>query len=141
MCDAQGKKTDHWCKAKIQLTTESILDLPDGEAWLKPVKWNQGGYDVIFVDKNQGYVRFVQITRGNRHSLRIEFFYDFLKRLQESDQSFEIKKLEIVFLLPEAKLQDFKISRVTGQGLLNAFSGWECGKEKDQVLVLGMKGL
>ncbi|KAL3668590.1 hypothetical protein V7S43_006672 [Phytophthora oleae] len=41
------------------------LDVPK---WLAPVKWNQGGYDAVFINKAAQLVRFVQVTRAESHS-------------------------------------------------------------------------
>ena len=106
---------------------------------MKPFKWNQGGYDAIFVDKTCGRVRFVQVTRGDSHSFKIEYFYSFLAKLRDSASSFEIRALEIVFLVLKGKIANFKISEVSGQGLLSEF-GWMKGKEKEYVKVIGISG-
>ena len=37
--------------------------------WLKPLKWNQGGYDAVYVNKDEKYVKFVQITKGKKNIL------------------------------------------------------------------------
>ena len=93
------------------------------------------------MDKSQNLVRFIQLTRGDSHSFIIGFFENFLKTLLESKESFEIKTLEIVFLVDQKKLSDFRISDVTGQGLLAQFNGWEKVKEMDKVEILGIKGI
>jgi hypothetical protein len=137
-----GNETE-WQESLIQ-----VVDIKRGKfptfpkekgIWLKPLHWDQGGYDAVLVDKNNALVRFVQVTNGDTHSFKIEFFSAFLGLLRDSNQSFEIKTLEIVFVVELGKLEDFRISDPTGQGLLAAFTGWEKGKEKEMSTLLGLK--
>jgi hypothetical protein len=113
----------------------AIPDLPERGVWYKPQKWNQGGYDAVFIDRSAQLVRFVQITRGASHSFKIEYFYALLQAFKH----FVIEKLEIVFVVEKEKLKDFKIptNRVSGAGLLEAF-GWEKLKETEKVEILGV---
>jgi len=110
--------------------------------WLRPYQWNQGGYDAVYVDKAEGLVRFVQVTRGKTHSFKIGFFYEFLFNLQQIDLDFEIEKLEILYLVPRKNVREFKVGAkdVTGQGLLAKF-GWEKGQEWKEIRVYGIDGL
>jgi hypothetical protein len=136
--DGLGKEQE-WERSQVHTLTD-IPTLPeDRGVWLKPIKWNQGGYDAIFIDKTRGKVRFVQVTRGESHSFKIEYFYKFLFMLQRSSSKLEIETLEIVFLVLKEKIANFKISKVSGQGLLEPF-GWEKGKEVDNVQVVGIAG-
>ena len=139
LCDDLGNKQEEWASSIVH-TFAKVPTLPDDYGvWLKPSKWNQGGYDAIFIDKPGGLVRFVQVTRGDSHSFKIEYFYKFLQMLRDSPSSFEISTLEIVFLVLKGKIANFKISNVSGQGRLAEF-GWERGKEKDKVQVVGITG-
>ena len=121
-------------------TFSEVPMLPDdGGVWLKPMKWNQGGYDAIFIDKTSGRIRFVQLTRGDSHSFKIGYFYKFLQMLRDSPFGFEISTLEIVFLVLKGKIETYKLSQVSGEGLLAEF-GWKKGKEVDHVQVFGING-
>jgi hypothetical protein len=115
--------------------------------WLKPLKWNQGGYDAIYVDIKKNLLKFIQITRGTEHSFKIEYFATFLKNLLEiKDFKIEIKTLEIYFLVPKKNVRDFKFkySKITGQGLLEDLTrkgwGWKKTHEHEQVQVRGIQG-
>jgi hypothetical protein len=107
--------------------------------WVRPLKWNQGGYDAIFIDVSIGLVRFVQITRGDTHSLKLQYFYNILHKWQKMTKTFEIQKVDIFFLVPSEKLAAFKLSSTgtTGHGLLHEF-GWSKGKEAQQIKVCGV---
>lgn len=139
-------KLDH---NKIALALDQteivILDIKHIPAFesimFKPKNFNQGGYDAVYVDKEKKLVRFFQVTRGDKHSLRLEYFYDFLLALSRSDQSFEIEILEIIFVAELNKFEIFKISTITGEGRLKTVKGWEMGKSVDKVLIYGMKGV
>ena len=130
-----------WPKSTVtQFDPAKVPDLPASGVWLKPLAFNQGGYDAVFIHKHVGLVRFVQITRSDAHSLKLEFFHKLLAALRDSAH-FVVTTLEIVFVVDATKQADFKISPVTGQGLLAAFTGWEKRKEKDKVTILGLNGL
>ena len=96
-------------------------------------------YDAIFIDSSIGLVRFVQITRANSHALKLEYFYKFINKLLERNQSFQIHTVQIVFVVLKEQLADFYISETSGEGLLAAF-GWDKGKEKERVQIVGMNG-
>ncbi|KAK1929592.1 hypothetical protein P3T76_014990 [Phytophthora citrophthora] len=140
LVDAAGNTVDMW--------GESVIVVGDGipalysahPVWIKPEKWNQGGYDAIMVCKRTQHVRFVQVTSAHKHSFRIDHFYGWLKMLSESPQSFEVKTMEIIFVVEQDKLSTFNFSTVTGNGLLVPF-GWPKGKETDLVRLVGIRGL
>jgi hypothetical protein len=64
-----------------------------------------------------------------------------LDKLLKSPQSFQIKTLEIFFVVEQQQLSTFEIGEVTGEGNLSAFEGWEKYKEKEKVEVVGIRGL
>jgi hypothetical protein len=69
-----GNKLEEWESSTF---TEAPALPDDYRGWLKPGKGNQGGYNAIFIDKPGGRVRFVQITRGDYHSLKIDISTSF----------------------------------------------------------------
>jgi hypothetical protein len=120
--------------------TTSFPSIPlDSGVWLKPTKWNQGGYDAVYVEKSKSLVRFVQVTGADSHSFKIEYFYGFLFALQNSGEAIEVKCLEIFFVVDWKKRDDFKLSDPSGQGLLTPF-GWLPGKEKESVKIVYLRG-
>jgi hypothetical protein len=65
--------------------------------WLLP-KWNQGCYDAVqLLDKKK--LRFVQVTMGKTHSLRLQFAVSLIRTLVEL--GLEIETIDFVFLGPE----------------------------------------
>mmetsp|Transcript_999 Transcript_999/g.1221 ORF Transcript_999/g.1221 Transcript_999/m.1221 type:complete len:589 (-) Transcript_999:188-1954(-) len=62
--------------------------------WLVPKKWNQGGYDAVQVI-NSDTIRFVQVTRGETHSLKLQYMQRFL-----NDSQLEMNHVEVVFVVP-----------------------------------------
>ncbi|KAJ3338158.1 hypothetical protein HDU83_008293, partial [Entophlyctis luteolus] len=135
-----GLEPEKWPQARIIHTIDSkrIPVIPNFPTWFRPSKWNQGGYDAVYCDKARNHILFVQVTRGETHSFKIEYFHNLLKALSESRSAFEIKQLDIIFLVDTAKLQDFSISNVTGEGLLSAFQGWTKGREREKVKIYGI---
>jgi hypothetical protein len=105
--------------------------------WLKPLKWNQGGYDVVNVDVNNNIVKFFQITRSSEHSFKLKYFYELMLNFSNY---FETKTLEIYFIVPKDNILNFNIpnSKVDGHGLLQPFK-WEKGKEVNNIKICGIE--
>jgi hypothetical protein len=148
----ENEEEEPWPKSNVlnfdpnDMSTDTFLQSP---IWLKPLKWNQGGYDAVYVDKEKNLVRFVQVTRGKDHSFKIGYFAHFLEKFRQIETEIkgqsimEVKNLDIYFLVPKKKIQEFNIknSQITGEGLLHIFAkGWEKGNEHNQVKVRGIQG-
>jgi hypothetical protein len=104
--------------------------------WLKPSKWNQGGYDAVYV-KDESAIRFVQVTRGDQHSLKLQYFFQLLQTVSDFHT---FSKVEIFFLVSKEKIDSFHVSDVEGAGLLSQFSSdgtqpWVQGQEAKQVRI------
>ena len=134
-----GRKTDFWPASSV-----FVLDVADFPAWpenrgcwYRPQKWNQGGFDAVFIDRAEGLVRFVQVTSCLKHSLKLKCFRDFLDDLTVH---VSVSEVHIIFLVEQTKHQDFQIGTVSGQGLLRKSFGWKTGEEKERVRVFGMRG-
>jgi hypothetical protein len=69
-------KPNSWPKAEkiLVLEKQTLGELEGDQIWLKPLRWNQGGYDAVFVDKSIPTVRFVQVTSGKKHTFKIRYF-------------------------------------------------------------------
>ncbi|KAF1315760.1 hypothetical protein FI667_g15791, partial [Globisporangium splendens] len=137
LVDAAGNNVGSWNQSSV-VVADGIPQLsPTHAMWIKPEKWNQGGYDAIMVSRPTQHVRFVQVTSAHKHSFRIEHFHRWLNMLSKSPGSFEVKTMEIIFVVEQDKLRDFQISTVTGQGLLLAF-GWQKNKETERVQLVDL---
>jgi adenylate kinase family enzyme len=139
--DNSNEDIQTWPESNVEtLDITSFPTLPENNGvWFKPNKWNQGGFDAVFLEKGKGLVTFVQVTGGDTHSFKIECFYDFLMKLSQSSQSFEIKGLEIYFVVDQKESATFKLATPSIPGLLRDF-GWESGKEMDKVKVVFIRG-
>ena len=105
--------------------------------WLAPVKWNQGGYDALHMDE-EGNVSIVQVTSSQSHSFKISYFKQVLENIKEN---FTIKTVEIYYVIP-SEVHDFKITPVSGMGLLKEYPGWEeVDNEVTRVKILFSKEL
>ena len=137
LLDKNGTVQQTWPQYSVRnLDMTSFPSLPKNDGvWFKPNKWNQGGFDAIYMNKSIGLVRFVQITGGDTHSFKIEYFYSFLFALSQSPQSFEITCLEIFFVVDLKKSETFTLAEPSGVGLLQTF-GWEYGKERNKVNII-----
>ncbi|KAL3662205.1 hypothetical protein V7S43_013004 [Phytophthora oleae] len=142
LVDAAGNKVATWNQSvSTILVTDGIPAFSSAEpVWIRPKKWNQGGYDAIMVCKRTQYVRMVQVTSAHKHSFRIDHFYKWLDMLSKSSQGFTVKKLEIFFVVEQEKLSAFGFGNVYGEGLLAPFH-WKKGKETEKVKIVGIRGL
>eukprot|EP00475_Leptophrys_vorax_P041606 TRINITY_DN7839_c0_g1_i5.p1 TRINITY_DN7839_c0_g1~~TRINITY_DN7839_c0_g1_i5.p1 ORF type:complete len:378 (-),score=89.30 TRINITY_DN7839_c0_g1_i5:71-1204(-) len=114
--------------------------------WLVPMKWNQGGYDVVRLLKIHGeyMLVFIQVTAAHEHSLKLKYFHDLASEMV-CLLGIHIPRLQIIMLVPDqSTARDFSIplSKVTNPGLL---CDWTCGetnekweklKEQDHVKVM-----
>jgi hypothetical protein len=139
--DINDEECQTWPESEVKtLNINSFPALPENNgAWFKPSKWNQGGFDAIFLEKGKGLVRFVQVTGGDRHSFKIEYFRSFLLALGQSPQSFEITCLEIIFVVDQERRSTFTVAPPSVPGLLEEF-GWKFGEELDKVKVVFVRG-
>jgi DNA polymerase III delta prime subunit len=141
LLNKRGRESQSWPESNVEtLDVNSFPPLPENTGmWFKPKKWNQGGFDAIFIDKSKGLVIFVQVTGGDTHTFKIQYFHHFLLALGQSSQTFEITSLDIIYLVEQKKHATFKLATPTGQGLLEPF-GWKKGKEKNKVKIVGVRG-
>ena len=72
--------------------------------WLKPEKWNQGGYDAVFIDHTANLLRFVQVTTSHKHEFKSEYFNSLIDKI-----GLPFKTIEVYFVVPEDKLAGFLI--------------------------------
>jgi hypothetical protein len=138
------RNQETWTKAEemvlFEPENEKLPLIKDDGAWLRPSKWNNGGYDLVYIDKNNGLVRMVQVRKGDTHSFKIGYFATFLAQLRDSDYGMTVETLDIVFVIDSKEMENFKITETTGEGLLSAFKGWKKYKEKDTVRILAFEG-
>jgi hypothetical protein len=132
----------HWTKSNYSKldpgNAGTVSFHPTERVWLKPLKWNLGGYDAVFIDVQAKFVQFVQVTTAHKHTFKIEYFWQFMDQLKHSHQT---DKINIVFLVPLAQLNSFSITSVTGEGLLGLFQTplgqvWVKSKEKELVQIV-----
>jgi len=108
----------------------------EGETWGRPRRWNQIGYDVVHFDPEKKRIEIFQITHALRHDFRIEAFASFLKHLPNK----RLYDLVIYFVIPLKNSGEFVINKVTGEGTLTDFDGWEHGKERSRAKIGLMEG-
>ena len=119
----------------------------------KPSSWNQGGFDVVFVETQAPTVdntqirliiRFGQVAKSNTHSLKPKYFSNFIDFVKVAGHS--VEAVEIGFVVPEPKMKSFKVmhSGVESAGFLDHIPvygtthAWQKGKEEDEVEVYGL---
>jgi hypothetical protein len=95
-------------------------------AWLAPKRWNQGAYDAAQVLPDS--IRFVQVTRGQMHSLKLQYMRTLIAALVQIGRT--VETVDVVFVVPEGNCNDFTLGRVTSQ-----LDDW--GWTRDQIRVAG----
>lgn len=80
----------------------SLLSTPS--MWLKPEKWNQGGYDAIFLDRRQNLLRFIQVTIQHNHDFKHEYYNSLIDKI-----GLQLKTIEVYFVVPVDRLPVFRI--------------------------------
>ncbi|KAJ3332569.1 hypothetical protein HDU76_013817 [Blyttiomyces sp. JEL0837] len=53
--------------------------------WLKPITWNQGGYDAVFFDDRNGLVRFVKAVREGNQLIDLKYISELLHKVGRND--------------------------------------------------------
>jgi hypothetical protein len=89
-------------------------------ACLKPIKWNQGGFDAMFVTRSNSSVQFVQVASGKTHTFFLNFFDQAFKNLNlvgknTSDVFFLTNNEGFVIGDTQGKFSAFANDRVSAQ--------------------------
>lgn len=100
----------------------------------KPKTWNQGGYDVFFVEfktrdtdgKTHINLRFMQITKGAGHDLKAEYLHSVILFFIQA--GYVINSVEIAFVLTPDNASTFRLGSVTGNMFLTQFRVFGCAK-------------
>ena len=99
----------------------------------------------MYIDPPNKKVRFVQITKADGHSLKLEYFHQLMDNLKEI---IETEVVEIFFLVPMDRLDSFAVGQITGSGLLAQFRvhadtsmQWVKNQEEKFVEVAGMESV
>ena len=88
--------------------------------WLKPDHWQQGGYDVVQINVRERSLRFVQITQSDSHSFKTEYFVALLNQVKII-WGIQIDHLEICFLVPSQRAQQFVVEKPSYSGLFQGY--------------------
>ncbi|KAG2778193.1 hypothetical protein Pcac1_g11686 [Phytophthora cactorum] len=100
-------KCERWEQSNIvffNIDKSKISVYLDDPTWMAPVKWNQGGYDAVFVNKREKLVRFVQVTRAEEHIFNSIYFIALLNKLAAGALN-QIAVVELYFVVPMARLK------------------------------------
>ena len=81
--DADNKVEKEWSQSDFRIADPDNKEFPEfpskGGLWLKPKKWNAGGYDAIYIDKENGSVCFYSNYKSQESFLQVEIFLSFLE--------------------------------------------------------------
>jgi hypothetical protein len=104
-------------------TYNNKLNVNDN-AWLVPKRWYQGGYDAAQVLPNS--IRFVQVTRGQTHSLKLQYLRALIGALVQIGR--KVETVDVVFVVPESQCSTFMLGPVTSH-----LREWEWTQDKRRV--------
>ncbi|KAE9269804.1 hypothetical protein PR003_g31035, partial [Phytophthora rubi] len=102
-------------------------------SWLQPTAWNQGGYDAVYFDKDEGKVIFVQLTRSDKHDFKMRFFSEVLLKLKTAKM--EIKQVVIYFVVKPAQCLNFRMGHIDDRDVLREYDASWTGPEESHVRV------
>ena len=119
------KKTKKTELERIKKIVSTLLPQTPGNSIVcKPTAWNQGGYDVFFVEFAGGDVtkiclRFGQVTKAMSHSLKAGYMFSVIEFFEEA--GYEVESVEIAFLLTPKNVSTFTLGEVEGIDFLKAY--------------------
>ncbi|KAE8952982.1 hypothetical protein PR001_g33069, partial [Phytophthora rubi] len=102
-------------------------------SWLQPTAWNQGGYDAVYFDKDEGKVIFVQLTRSDKHDFKMRFFSEVLLKLKTAKM--EIKQVLIYFVVKPAQCLNFRMGHIDDRDVLLEYDASWTRPEESHVRV------
>ncbi|KAG1688182.1 hypothetical protein DVH05_003964 [Phytophthora capsici] len=122
-------EAEKWLKCDVNTfdpESNDAINLVKPQMWFEPLKWHNAGFDGVFVDyqdvadtdtsaKQAGYsnklhVRFVQVTRLEKHSFKTECFKHLLSRFKaHMGDSLWISRVEVYFVVPLSNMEVFSI--------------------------------
>ena len=94
--------------------------LPSEDTWLKPTRWQQGGYDAVQINLREKRVVFLQITRSTSHSFLTDYFTNLLDQIKYVWCQ-EIKYLAIYFVVPTTRGATFRVEKPSTSGLFSDY--------------------
>lgn len=112
--------------------TSVCLKWERNRCWYRPSKFNQGGYDAVFLDISERHLIFVQATIASRHSFALTYFGTLVKNINaqfEAKSSARLRKVDIYFIVPSGKRAGFSIKKPTGRNSLCDY-GFVAGQER-----------
>ncbi len=131
---------------KVDVKWSDSIEVKD-EEWLKPQAETNPAFDLVYINPQAEFVRFVQLTRSSRHNLNLTPCKLFIDKLTKC----KIKIVEFCFVVDKENLKKFKVTNtkkhpVQGRGELTKYrlasdkdeQYWIDGSEETQVTVAGM---
>ncbi|CAK4107821.1 unnamed protein product [Aphanomyces euteiches] len=126
-------------KKKIRKTGQGVQrQICGNKMWLKPILWNQGGYDAVYFDVAAGEVIFIQVTRSDKHDFKLRFFFEVLLKLEEAGMPRSMK-VEVYFVVKPETLAGFKIGHIEDHDVLTRYDERWTNPEDKHVQVLAFR--
>ena len=110
---------------RIKMIASNLLPQDSGKSMAcKPTAWNQGGYDVFFVefagsDVSKICLRFGQVTKAMSHSLKGGYMFSVIDFFEAA--GYKVESVEIAFLLTPKNVNIFTLAEVEGIDFLKEY--------------------
>ena len=108
--------------------------------WLKPLKWNQGGYDAVYCHTKDKFIYIVQTTRATKHTFKVKYFFNLLTSFEAAFPgiAFDVR---IIFAVLEENLQSFQFTSEYEIGNLEKYGIKQNNEDKSKhIWILGIQG-
>jgi hypothetical protein len=90
----------------------TVDECPIGE-WLRPRKFNQGGFDAVYLTFKTA--TFVQCTIAASHSVKLQFCKEFLDAAHSNNFLTTIERIKFYMVIPKSVEGIFSVSKISGQ--------------------------
>jgi hypothetical protein len=114
-----------------------LPEVPEEGLWLKPINYNQGGYDAVHLTRTR--IRFIQLTKAKSHDLKLIFFSRLIHKFRLQNLFNEGCSVEIIYLVENSRFHNFSINSTDDWGALVEY-GWAPGSDAERVLIRGIDG-
>ena len=106
---------------------------------LRPLRWDNPAFDAVFLYTRgrRNTIRFVQVTKSYRHGMKIQYCKDFFRNVRRAE-IFSATDIEIVFIVPNSVLEQFRIGPLEDDPATTPPPGWPTGAIEDKVEVYGL---
>jgi hypothetical protein len=128
----------------------AVKPLLQSGSWLRPERYNEAGYDLVRLERENDTLTFLQVTQSLTHSLKLNAYSNMTTLVLEEMGDAPFSRVDIIMVVPDESLGNFTITagKVSYKGYLSDWQvayptvpgeKWRKGHEHEQVRVLGFQ--